>query len=107
MVLVNVNACHVIWVYFASFWFDAHAKTYGTYQQQQPFVSKTTQAVASTAPHETIRTFHLDTVRLNHRLIDIEMKQERYLAHSWKNLDTPLKINMEHNSGGLEDHVPF
>ncbi len=23
-----------------------------------------------------------------------------------KNL-TPLKINMEHNHGGLEDHVPF
>ena len=21
--------------------------------------------------------------------------------------DTPLKINMEHNHGGLEDHVPF
>ena len=22
-------------------------------------------------------------------------------------LGTPLKINMEHNHGGLEDHVPF
>ena len=21
--------------------------------------------------------------------------------------DTPLKINMEHNHGGLEDHFPF
>ena len=21
--------------------------------------------------------------------------------------DTPLKIHMEHNHGGLEDHVPF
>ena len=92
MVLVNVNVCHVIWVYFESFWVDTHAKTYGIYQQQQPFVGKTTQTAASTAPHETIRTFHLDTVRLNHRLIDIEMKQERYLARSWKNLDTPLKI---------------
>ena len=24
-----------------------------------------------------------------------------------KRVPTPLKINMEHNHGGLEDHVPF
>ena len=40
-------------------------------------------------------------------------KKHRVVLWDWGNLpkkmskDSPLKINMEHNHGGLEDHFPF
>ena len=34
--------------------------------------------------------------------------KENQLKKAFKRkYDTPLKINMEHNHGGLEDHFPF
>ena len=40
-------------------------------------------------------------------LIDSPPFEVRVFGNDNKNLDTPRKINMEHNNGGLEDDFPF
>ena len=40
---------------------------------------------------------------LEHRTLNLHLTQ----IHARVFTLTPLKINMEHNHGGLEDHVPF
>ena len=48
------------------------------------------------------RMFFFDVLEVHHSSLQVGGSLSR-VSHQ----NTPLKINMEHNHGGLEDHFPF
>ena len=83
------------------------------YHKNQPNVGKYTSPMDPMGTCETCLLFRnsLETADfwvdyVTGRCLDLTSTLEFVFFWSPKD-DTPRKINMEHNHGGLEDHVPF